>query len=189
MSEQLFQDCYAGTSEPAALRLQGMEHIATPRRPTSAYVTFMFCCLTLVHWFGSSIWFVDLVYGFGSLIFWFIDLVHWFGSLIFWFIDLVYWFGSWWYSGLFGLLTWLIDSGSLIWFIDLVLWSSDSLIWFVDLVHWFRFCDLCLQVAEWTKQISVKWRELTVEQKEQFQKMAATDKARYTQQVRQFCLS
>lgn len=39
------------------------------------------------------------------------------------------------------------------------------------------------RVAEWTKQISVKWRELTVEQKEVFQKMAATDKARYTQQM------
>lgn len=40
-----------------------------------------------------------------------------------------------------------------------------------------------LQVAEWTKAISVKWRELTAEQKETFQKMAATDKQRYTQQV------
>jgi len=40
-----------------------------------------------------------------------------------------------------------------------------------------------LQVAEWTKAISVKWRELTVEQKETFQKMAATDKQRYVQQV------
>lgn len=39
------------------------------------------------------------------------------------------------------------------------------------------------RVAEWTKQISVKWRELTVTQKEQFQIMAATDKARYTQQM------
>jgi len=40
-----------------------------------------------------------------------------------------------------------------------------------------------LQVAEWTKAISVKWRELTAEQKETFQKMAANDKQRYTQQV------
>jgi len=40
-----------------------------------------------------------------------------------------------------------------------------------------------LQVAEWTKMISVKWRELTVEQKETFQKMAANDKQRYVQQV------
>lgn len=39
------------------------------------------------------------------------------------------------------------------------------------------------RVAEWTKQISVKWRELTVEQKEIFQKMAATDKQRYVQQM------
>lgn len=40
-----------------------------------------------------------------------------------------------------------------------------------------------LQVAEWTKAISVKWRELTAEQKETFQKMAANDKQRYVQQV------
>jgi len=40
-----------------------------------------------------------------------------------------------------------------------------------------------LQVAEWTKAISVKWRELTAEQKETFQKMAANDKQRYMQQV------
>jgi len=45
-------------------------------------------------------------------------------------------------------------------------------------------CGICtLQVAEWTKQISVKWRELTAEQKETFQKMAANDKQRYVQQV------
>jgi len=41
------------------------------------------------------------------------------------------------------------------------------------------------QVAEWTKAISVKWRELTAEQKETFQKMAANDKQRYMQQVRE----
>lgn len=39
------------------------------------------------------------------------------------------------------------------------------------------------RVAEWTKQISVKWREFTVVEKEQFQIMAANDKARYTQQM------
>ena len=38
-------------------------------------------------------------------------------------------------------------------------------------------------MAEWTKLVSAKWRELTVTEKEQFQVMAATDKARYTQQV------
>jgi len=48
-----------------------------------------------------------------------------------------------------------------------------------------------LQVAEWTKQISVKWRELTAEQKETFQKMAANDKQRYVQQVNplKFCVT
>jgi len=40
-----------------------------------------------------------------------------------------------------------------------------------------------MQVAEWTRNISFKWRELTAEQKETFQKMAANDKQRYVQQV------
>jgi len=50
---------------------------------------------------------------------------------------------------------------------------------------------IMLQVAEWTKAISVKWRELTAEQKETFQKMAANDKQRYMQQVNplKFCVT
>jgi hypothetical protein len=38
-------------------------------------------------------------------------------------------------------------------------------------------------VAEWTKQISVKWRALTVAEKVQFNRLAATDKIRYSQQM------
>jgi len=52
---------------------------------------------------------------------------------------------------------------------------------FLMSVVWWECC--ALQVAEWTKAISVKWRELTAEQKETFQKMAANDKQRYVQQV------
>ena len=41
----------------------------------------------------------------------------------------------------------------------------------------------CVQVAEWTKQVSARWRELTSPLKEQYQAMAASDKARYNSQV------
>lgn len=39
------------------------------------------------------------------------------------------------------------------------------------------------RVAEWTKQVSAKWRELSVAEKVPFNRMAASDKARYTQQM------
>ncbi|ESN95104.1 hypothetical protein HELRODRAFT_87165 [Helobdella robusta] len=39
------------------------------------------------------------------------------------------------------------------------------------------------RVADWTKQVSAKWRTLTNEQKEQFQVLAAGDKVRYSQQM------
>lgn len=38
------------------------------------------------------------------------------------------------------------------------------------------------KVAQWTKEISEKWRELTDEEKLPFSKLAATDKARYDEQ-------
>jgi len=46
-----------------------------------------------------------------------------------------------------------------------------------------------MQVAEWTKAISAKWRELTLIQKETFQQRAATDKQRYFQQVIDFSIA
>ena len=39
------------------------------------------------------------------------------------------------------------------------------------------------RVAEWTKAISGKWRELTNAQKKPFDAQAATDKARYEKEV------
>lgn len=39
------------------------------------------------------------------------------------------------------------------------------------------------RVAEWTKLVSAKWRELSVAEKVPFNRMAASDKARYTQQM------
>lgn len=39
------------------------------------------------------------------------------------------------------------------------------------------------KVAQWTKEISEKWRELTDEDKVVFNKQAAKDKARYTEQM------
>ena len=58
--------------------------------------------------------------------------------------------------------------------------GSNMCVVLMDVIMW-KHC--MLQVAEWTKAISVKWRELTAEQKETFQKMAANDKQRYMQQV------
>ncbi len=40
-----------------------------------------------------------------------------------------------------------------------------------------------LQVAEWTKEVSVIWRALTDSEKEPFDKLAAKDRARYVEQV------
>ena len=48
-------------------------------------------------------------------------------------------------------------------------------------------CDF-LQVAEWTKEISGYWRALSPAERAPFEKMAATDKARYDQQVIAFTL-
>ena len=38
-------------------------------------------------------------------------------------------------------------------------------------------------MAEWTKNVSVKWRALTPTEKVNYDRMAESDKARYTQQV------
>ena len=42
---------------------------------------------------------------------------------------------------------------------------------------------LCLQVAEWTKEVSALWKEITDGEKKKFEKLAATDRARYDEQV------
>lgn len=39
------------------------------------------------------------------------------------------------------------------------------------------------KVAEWTKEVSALWREIDPEDKKEFEKMAAKDKARYDQQM------
>jgi hypothetical protein len=39
------------------------------------------------------------------------------------------------------------------------------------------------RVAEWTKVVSAKWRELTSSQKKPFDEMAAKDKTRYEKQA------
>lgn len=41
----------------------------------------------------------------------------------------------------------------------------------------------CSRVAEWTKVVSAKWRELTPTQKKPFDKQAAEDKVRYEKQM------
>ncbi|ESO00580.1 hypothetical protein HELRODRAFT_82979, partial [Helobdella robusta] len=39
------------------------------------------------------------------------------------------------------------------------------------------------RVADWTKQVSAKWRTLSLEEKANYQRLAASDKIRYSQQA------
>ena len=41
-----------------------------------------------------------------------------------------------------------------------------------------------MQVADWTKQISAKWRAMSEEDKASYNRLAATDKIRYNQQAK-----
>lgn len=42
------------------------------------------------------------------------------------------------------------------------------------------------RVAEWTKEVSTLWRDITEGEKKKFEKMAATDRARYEEQMAEY---